>query len=482
VRKDHADCLISIAAPDPRSGKYIGQTVEVHESAADYQIFHDRLIARLLEISVPFGGDRSNRCWALIRKGNLFDSPWLCQNKSLMSRTVIAGVFGSILLCLMAMACAPWQRTGAIEAPEHHPRKIIQVGKEHPVKTIAAAAQLAHDGDVIEISAGDYTGDTAVWTQNNLRIRGINGRPRLIAAGKAAEGKAIWVIRGNDIVVENIEFTGARVPVRNGAGIRFERGKLTVRKCLFTDNENGILVGNDRFTILEIQDSEFGNNGAGDGQSHNLYIGAIGHFTVQGTYFHHARVGHLLKTRARENFVYYNRLTDERDGRASYELEFPVGGMALVVGNLITQSGTTENPTIISFGSEGYQWPQNDLHVAHNTIVNNRAEGGVFIRVRPGSVYVRIVNNILVGKGEFAIKTRADINRNWRVDPSEFVAPSQYDYRLKADSPIAGTAGDPGEVGGTSLRPTRYYTYPFGTLPLPSIKGLNPGALQGVTK
>ena len=100
-------------------------------------------------------------------------------------------------------------------------------------------------------------GDTAVWTQRNLQIRGINGRPRLIAAGKSAEEKAIWVIRGDDIIVENIEFTGARVPDRNGAGIRFERGKLTVRKCVFIDNEIGMLVGNDPSTILEIEDSEF---------------------------------------------------------------------------------------------------------------------------------------------------------------------------------------------------------------------------------
>ena len=39
--------------------------------------------------------------------------------------------------------------------------------------------------------------------------------------------------------------------------------------------------------ILEIEDSEFGDNGAGDGQSHNLYVGTIERFVVQGSYFHH---------------------------------------------------------------------------------------------------------------------------------------------------------------------------------------------------
>jgi hypothetical protein len=219
--------------------------------------------------------------------------------------------------------------------------KTIEVGREYSVKTIAAAARLARDGDIIEIVAGDYEGDTAVWTQSNLTIRGVNGRPRLIAAGELAEEKAIWVIRGDNVVVENIEFTGARVSHRNGAGIRFERGSLKIRRCVFIDNESGMLVGNDPSMTLEIEDSEFGNNGAGDGQSHNLYVGTIGRLIVQGSYLHHARVGHLLKSRARENLILYNRLSDEPRGTASYELEFPVGGVALVIGTRGRETNST---------------------------------------------------------------------------------------------------------------------------------------------
>ena len=385
-----------------------------------------------------------------------------------------------LLLRMLTVALLAWPITGALPATESEQRtsRTIRVGQDYPVKTIAAAARLAQDGDIIEITAGDYVGDTAVWTQTDLKIRGINGRPRLIAEGKAAEEKGIWVIRGGDILVENIEFTGARVANRNGAGIRFERGKLKVRKCVFKDNENGMLVGNDPSMILEIEDSEFGDNGAGDGQSHNLYVGTIERFVVQGSYFHHARVGHLLKTRARENFIYYNRLTDEPGGRASYELEFPAGGLAFVVGNLIEQGEKTENPTIISFGAEGYKWSRNDLYLSHNTIVNDRLEGGVFILARPGSAYVKALNNVLVGKGDLDLKTRADIDQNWRLDRSEFVLPEGFDFRLKPDSQAAGAADDPGEAMGASLRPTREYSYRVGTELLPLTSSFNPGAFQ----
>ena len=57
--------------------------------------------------------------------------------------------------------------------------------------------------------------------------------------------------------------------------------------------------------------------------------------TVTGSYSYHAKVGHLLKTRAAVNHVLYNRLKDEPDGRANYEMEFAVGGVAYVVGNVM---------------------------------------------------------------------------------------------------------------------------------------------------
>ena len=119
-----------------------------------------------------------------------------------------------------------------------------------------------------------------------------------------------------------------------------------------------------------------------------------------GSYFHHANVGHLLKSRAAENHIFYNRLTDEIGGKASYELEFPNGGVAYVVGNVIQQSSTTENPNIISYGAEGNLWPANALYLVNNTLVDNRPQSGVFLSVRQGLGAITAVNNLLVGQGK----------------------------------------------------------------------------------
>jgi len=145
-----------------------------------------------------------------------------------------------------------------------------------------------------------------------------------------------------------------------------------------------MLVANNERIELLIERSEFGHNGAGNGQSHNLYVGAIARLTVMGSYFHHARVGHLLKSRARESRILYNRLTDESGGTASYELEFPSGGRAVVIGNFIQQASTSENYKIVSIGAEGLRWQDNRLYLSHNTIVNDRAKGAAGARCANG--------------------------------------------------------------------------------------------------
>jgi hypothetical protein len=354
--------------------------------------------------------------------------------------------------------------------------RVLRVGSKQSLQTVAAAAAVARDGDMIEVEAGDYLADVAVWKQNNLTIRGTGGRPRLIASGASAENKAIWVVRGGTVTVENVEFSGARVPDKNGAGIRFEKGHLVIRNCRFVNNENGILTGKGD-AELEVENSEFGHNGAGDGYSHNIYVGAIRRLRVTGSYFHHAKVGHLLKSRAAENHILYNRLTDESGGRASYELEFPNGGIAYVIGNIIEQSSTTENPTIISFGAEGYKHPANELYLVNNTIDNNRSQGANVLKVRPGAGTVRGYNNLLIGKESISAGIDGTFVNNANVDWDPFVLPQRHDYRLRSSSPLQRTYISPGAANGIDLVPKREYIHPAMTRQL-TVPAALPGARQ----
>jgi hypothetical protein len=338
----------------------------------------------------------------------------------------------------------------------------LQVG---PGKTFGApcdAIAVASDGDIIEIDAsGDYAGDVCAVARSNLTLRGVGGLAKIDANGAHHGGKAIWVITGHDVVVENIEFTGATVPDKNGAGIRQEGRNLTVRGCFFHHNENGILAGNNLQSEILIEHSEFGHNGFGDGQTHNLYINHVGKFTFRFNYSHHAKSGHLVKTRAAENYILYNRLTGET-GTQSYEIDVPNGGRTYIIGNLVHQGTSTENGSMVSYRREGAHAdnPSHELFVVNNAFVSDR-HTGTFLNIDDAlTTPVVVRNNIFLGVGTIVTQASADVSGSFEGDPG-FVDRDGFDYRLAAGSPAENAGVAPGTGAGYDLAPTHHYVHPM---------------------
>ncbi|MBV8035575.1 hypothetical protein [Roseateles sp.] len=358
-----------------------------------------------------------------------------------------------------------------------HAGPVMRVGPGREIRSLAAAARQARDGMLVEVDAGEYIADAATWHQHELTLRAVGGRVTLIAAGAHVQGKGLFVTTGRRQRIEGFDFVGATVPDRNGAGIRLEAGTLTLVDCRFRDNENGLLTANDEGIELDIVDCDFGPILAREGKTHNLYVGAIGRLAVSGSYFHHGLLGHLLKSRAALNHILYNRLTDEIGGRASYELEFPNGGVAVVMGNLIAQSSTTENPHVIVFGAEGATWARQALYLVNNTLVDQLPSGGIWLRVAPRQADVMLANNLLVGTPKLAAEGHWTRRANFTADWDEFVRAARDDFRLKPGSALRGKAVDAGEGGGMKLAPTREYRHPRGTTAL-SGPSRSPGAFQ----
>lgn len=370
----------------------------------------------------------------------------------------------------------------AVLAPEPVPAgaTVWRVGPDEQITRIADAARRARDGDVVEIQAGDYRGDVAVWRQKRLTIRGVGGAVRLFADGRNAEGKAIWVLHDGDFDISNIDFIGARVGDGNGAGIRFQRGNLRLRHCLFWDNQMGLVTADGAHApkaTIQIESSEFAYSQVPGRWGHNLYVGSIASLRVTGSYFHHAGIGHLLKSRARVNDIRYNRFTDEDGGQASYELNFPNGGEVQLVGNLVQQQQGTENGKLISFGEEGYAWPYNRLQMANNTFVNDHPHGGSFVYVAPGASMVVSANNLRVGRGRDHVVDEMAVLNDHRAERVDFRAPSSYDYALR-DPPGAWRHAPLTGEAGPQLTPQAHYLHPMRVEPLtgpPQYVGAQPG-------
>lgn len=415
---------------------------------------------------------------------------WLCAGALILGLCWVTGQLWSQRSDSPETLATATDDTDKPSAKSKPSKRTVRVGPDRKYTRPSQAASAVKDGTVVEIDAGVYTGDVAVWRQNDLTLRGVGGLAHLKADGAAADGKAIWVIKGSNTRVENIEFSGARVRDKNGAGIRQEGPGLTVVGCSFHDNQNGILVGRNPESEIVIERSEFARNGHGDGQSHNMYISKVRSFTLRHSYVHHAKIGHNVKSRALTSYILYNRIMDEESGSSSFAVDLPNGGRAFVIGNLFQQGPFADNWSMLNYASdrkrEGYE---EQLCVVNNTFVNTH-DSGVFVKNK-GTKPARLINNIFAGRGtvlsgpgdlagnlaarSFGLKDRVahlvtgdtkvfagpdDDGANVVSADARFVDAGSYDYRLLADSPAIDAGVDPGVVEGYSLAPSSQYLHP----------------------
>lgn len=267
----------------------------------------------------------------------------------------------------------------------------LWVGPNETYTRLSDAIAASQDGDTIYVRAGTYLNDFAV-INHAVSIIGVGGFARLEATQLIPNGKAILITR-NDITIENLEFTGARVNDENGAGIRYEGGDLVIRHSYFHDNEDGILAASDPTGTITIDASEFARNGFGDGYTHGVYVNDLQQFTVTDSYFHDTKVGHHLKSRASHTTIENNIIDDGVGGTASYSIDLPNGGVGIIRGNTITQSATSENPAMIAYGAEGNLHAGSSLLVEGNSLINQR-NSSVGVYNHTGLV-VEIQDNVL---------------------------------------------------------------------------------------
>lgn len=327
------------------------------------------------------------------------------------------------------------------------------VGAGQPYATPCRAIAAAVSGDLIQIYPGTYVGDVCGIYASNLTIRGVNGRPKIDAGGRNAMGKGIWVVVGNNVTIENVEMYGAKVPDLNGAALRLEGTHFTLRKSFLHDNQNGILSGANLNSDILIENSEFGHNGYGTGQTHNLYIGTVRSLTFRYNFSHDAHVGHNLKSRAQTNKILYNRFSSLRPGetgstaagRPSYEIDLPNAGTSYIIGNVIQQPAANQNPSLIAYGEEGATNPGKNLYVVNNTFLNDDTARGNFVLVGSGvTAPILLQNNIFAGTGTLSNQAAPIQKTNYRSVAPGFVNRATYDLRPTANTQVVDAGSTPG--------------------------------------
>ncbi len=333
-----------------------------------------------------------------------------------------------------------------------------------PCDAIAAASA----GDTIQVdAAGSYDGDTCAWMTDNLTIVGVNGRPKIDLTGVTpAQQKGIFTIYAPNATIDNLELSGAAISAgagNNGAGIRHQGLNLTVKNCYLHDNQDGILgaPATANTGSVTIENTELYNNGAGDGYSHNAYLGDYQTVTFRYSWTHHSLVGHLFKSRAYTTYVLYNRLSDDPTGTGSYELDLPNAGTGYVIGNVIEQGPATMNDNMVGFGEEGVpSGYDTHLYFVNNTLLNDYGKG-TFVNNATSTGAV-LTNNIFFGGGAESSHAGDTLTSNYSGASPMFKSESAMDVHLLSGSPCIDQGTDPGKAGSVSLDPVKEYVAPTG--------------------
>ena len=234
----------------------------------------------------------------------------------------------------------------------------------------------ARSGAVIDIPAGNYDLTDFKITRSITLHNADEGKTVFRSAAVTDKGILIPEA-GVNLTVENITFAGAKSWSRNGAGIRHEGRNLTVINCRFVENEDGILSTGADNGVITLRNSDFLDNGFGDGQSHSIYVSSGHKLDIEGGQFIGTRIGHHVKSLADITIVRGARL-DDGIGRGSYAVDVSRGGDVTIENNTIIQAADGENYSIINYDlSRGGVAAR--LVVTGNMIVN-RYDGGVFVR------------------------------------------------------------------------------------------------------
>jgi hypothetical protein len=292
------------------------------------------------------------------------------------ARTILlpsAAVLAAAILLSPVPALA---QSGAGQEP---PRRIVNVGPSRTLKTPSQAAAVVKDGDHVKIDAGQYK-DCAVWRAGNLILEAVGGVAHMLNV--TCEEQAIWLITGNRVLVKGMEFSNAHVTGNNGAGIKFVGSTLTVQDSNFHDNENGILTrGGERSQILIVNSIFTGNGKCEPDCAHGIYVGRIAKLTVRRSIFRNQHIAHHIKSRAAVTELTGNRVEDGVDGTASFSVDLPNGGTALIRANYFQKGEKSDNRlAMISIGEEGDLHRSDGIVFERNSFVNAHPNLDAFVR------------------------------------------------------------------------------------------------------
>jgi len=268
---------------------------------------------------------------------------------------------------IMALAVIAIPVGALLAQPVPTPFTVIETGRGYP--SLQQAVDAIGEGvGTIAIADGTYR-QCVVQTGGVVSYLAANpGKATFDSA--TCEGKAALVLRGRGAKVAGLTFRRMAVADFNGAGIRLERGDLTVAQSWFADSQQGILTGDDPKGRIVIDKSTFSGLGTCEGAggcAHSIYVGDYGHLRVTRSRFERGTGGHYVKARATRVDVEGSSFDDSGGRETNYMIDLPAGSTGRIANNWFVQGRNKENySAFIAVGAETRLHSADGLQVEGN--------------------------------------------------------------------------------------------------------------------
>lgn len=246
------------------------------------------------------------------------------------------------------------------------PYRIAETGKEY--RSLAdAVSRIGNGSGTIEVQPGTWR-DCVVQEAGSITYRAITPGSAIFDGG-VCEDKATLVLRGRSARVVGLIFQNIAVRDENGAGIRLERGDLTVINSLFRDSQQGILTGANTSGRIVIDRSSFSGLGlCASDCAHSIYIGDYGALTVTRSRFEKGQGGHYVKSRAAQVSITDSSFDDSKGNGSNYMIDLPGGASGEITRNIFVQGENKENwSAFIAIAAEGRSYSSAGLQIFDNS-------------------------------------------------------------------------------------------------------------------
>jgi hypothetical protein len=349
------------------------------------------------------------------------------------------------------------------------------------------AAEDLKPGDIVNVTGGiTYPGGIIMPKEdggapgNPVILRGVGQtRPHLRGGTNTIEFNL-----SNHVVMEHFEISGTETPVKTFRCVFHHAHDITLRDVYVHDCPQHGVLGADRDSgSLTIEYSEITNAGS-DGSRHLIYMatdevtypGAV--FRLQYSYVHDSDYtngagvgGHLIKSRAERNEIYYNWLeggyyheleliSPDKDGAKAGWTDDLVREDSDIVGNMIVHTSTAFSH-ILRFGSDSeYTGTKGRYRFVNNTVVGiGTVSTPTVFRLFGSIASLDVHNNVFWREGTNGMRMTREVEAKWVGGATHINGSNNWIDSGSTDIP-AGFAGtiigsDPGftNVVGADFRP-----------------------------